>query len=196
MWFPPQRTHRLAKETDKKNEISLDGCRSSQEGKHFRDSNISFYLKPWTLRKIVITSDSILLHCPPVISPTLTLPFSQHPLTSLQTKTMAPNSNILAQSSKLIPDHMLHVSEIQSPDAFILTFTPRLRLSAANQKALLPRQHFLIHPNLVTFKAQSKYNFYPLSCLLLLQWFTFSVLWTPDSPKNLHSLLPLVVPIH
>lgn len=44
-WFPPQRTHRLMKETQE-NDISMDGCRTSQEGKHFRDSNISFHPKP------------------------------------------------------------------------------------------------------------------------------------------------------
>lgn len=78
-WFPPQRTHRLMKETQE-NDISMDGCRTSQEGKHFRDSNISFHPKPWNLRKSVITSNSILLLC----LPTLTLHFIQHPLICLQ----------------------------------------------------------------------------------------------------------------
>lgn len=123
IWLPPQGTHRLVGEIDKKSEISMDDCRVSQEGKSFRDSNTSFHLKPCPIRKTVlsITRDNILLFCPPITSLTLILLFSQYLLPS-QLKTMSPTSNVLAQLSDLIPDQTPYVSEMQFPDAFVPAF--------------------------------------------------------------------------
>lgn len=63
-----------------------------------------------------------------MIPPTLILPFSRHLLTSPHLKTMTPISNVLAQFSDLIPDHVPYVSEMQFPDVLIPTFMFWLRL--------------------------------------------------------------------
>lgn len=83
---------------------------------------------------------------PSALSSNLNTPFHSTS-THLSSKTMATISNIHVQSSDVIPDHKLHVSEMQSPDAFILAFTPWLRLSPCHSESTFASPHFLIHPN-------------------------------------------------
>lgn len=55
---------------------------------------------------------------PSALSPNPNTPFHSTS-THLSSKTMAPISNIHVQSSDVIPDHKLHVSEMQSSDSYL-----------------------------------------------------------------------------
>ena len=160
---------------------------------HKKESILEIQISPFiqsheTLES-VITSDSILLLCPPI----LTLHFIQHPLICLQRQW--PQFQIFMCNPQTL--YQIISSMSQKCNHQILTFTPWLRLSPATQKALLPLHHFLSHPNpKLTFNAQSKYHCFPLSCLLLLQQFTSLFSEPLCTYENLHPFLSLVVPIH
>lgn len=90
--------HRLMKETQE-NDISMDGCRASQEGKHFKFKYLISSKAMKQQEEYCITNNSTSF----ALSSNLNTPFHSTS-THLSSKTMATISNIHVQASGVIPD--------------------------------------------------------------------------------------------